>query len=462
MTPRHPVRRQLCLILPTLACAAAAVSGCAGEEPAQGASPTPARAIAQLEHVVRQRVDSGRSKGIVAGLVLPDGRTRIVAYGDAGGGRRVDADSVFEIGSITKTLTGTLLAQAVQAGEVALDEPVFKLLPAGVTVPARGDRQITLEQLATHTSGLPREPVYAAPGVAGRARYRVGDLYTFLAGHTLAGDPGDAWSYSNLGVGLLGHALARHAHRSYEALVHGRILAPLGMHRTAITPTAQMRPHLAVGHDGGGITPRWSSPALPGGGAERSTIGDMLRFAAANLRSGGDALHRAMAQARSAHTMHNVGLGWERGNHGIVFKAGSTWGFSSFVGLDPARQTAIVLLSNSHASVDDIGFHALDSSRPLTPVRREIRLAAPLLDRYAGAYELEGTTVTIRRVANSLRVAAPGQPAARLYAATKTRFTARNDDAQVDFRLSAGGAVTGAHVRLSEQEFTATRVPGHG
>lgn len=160
----------------------------------------------RLERIVHDRVDSGRSAGIVAGMVFADGSTRVLAYGDAGRGRRLDKRSVFEIGSITKTFTATLLADMAERGEVRLTDPVARLLPPEVTVPSRGGRQITLLDLATQTSGLPRLSTNLAITEPGNpyADYTVDQLYAFLNGYTLTRDPGAQFEYSNVGVGLLG------------------------------------------------------------------------------------------------------------------------------------------------------------------------------------------------------------------------------------------------------------------
>lgn len=191
--------------------------------------------IDHLDAVVRDRVDSGRSEGIAAGMIFAGGDAHVVAHGDAGGGRRLDADSVFEIGSITKLFTGTLLAAMARNGEVRLTDPVASLLPAGLSVPALKRRQITLEDLATHSSGLPRDPTTLGPGSTANpyADYSADALCEFLAGHELARAPGSRVEYSNLATGLLGHALALRAGTTYGELVRERILQPLGMTSTA-------------------------------------------------------------------------------------------------------------------------------------------------------------------------------------------------------------------------------------
>ena len=181
-------------------------------------SPTPADRARpswqSIRRIIGERVDAKRSAGIVLGVVDSDGR-RVAAYGDPGPGQPpLDASSVFEIGSITKVFTAALLADMVVRGEVALDEPVALLLPQTVRVPTWGERQIELVDLATQTSGLPRLPANwrwgdsAHPMMAG---YTVGMLYEFLSGYTLTRQIGSEYQYSNLGFGLLGHALALRA-----------------------------------------------------------------------------------------------------------------------------------------------------------------------------------------------------------------------------------------------------------
>src|SRR5581483_215675 len=116
-----------------------------------------------IRAVIKNRVDSNRSAGIAVGIIDPDGHTRVFAYGNSGTNRPIDANTVFEIGSITKTFTATTLADMVVKKEVKLDDPVAKYLPSGTHVPSRDGREITLVDLATQSSGLPRMPSNFAP-----------------------------------------------------------------------------------------------------------------------------------------------------------------------------------------------------------------------------------------------------------------------------------------------------------
>ena len=155
----------------------------------------------------------------------------------------LDGNTVFEMGSISKVFTGALLADMVARGEVKLDDPIAKYLPQTVKVPSRNGRQITLLDLATQSSGLPRLPSNMRPADFSNpyADYSVQQLYEFLSGYSLTRDPGQRYEYSNLGVGLLGHVLALRAGKSYEEILKERILDPLGMNDTRVDATPSMK-----------------------------------------------------------------------------------------------------------------------------------------------------------------------------------------------------------------------------
>lgn len=244
---------------------------------------------AEIRKILVDRIDAQKqSVGIVVGVIEPSGR-RVVSYGSLAKNdtRPLNGDTLFEIGSITKVFTSLLLADAVERGEVSLTDPVGKFLPAKVKVPERGGRAITLQDLATHTSGLPRLPTNMASKDAANpyADYSFEDLYTFLSTYQLTRDIGSQYEYSNLGGGLLGHVLTLQAHATdYEALVRARVTAPLGMPSTAITLSPDMKSRLAAGHSAQ-LQPvaNWDLPTLAGAGALRSSTNDLLTFLGANL-----------------------------------------------------------------------------------------------------------------------------------------------------------------------------------
>jgi len=169
------------------------------------------------------RVDAGQeSLGYVA-LVRDDAGPRLVTCGTAGEPQShpLDADTVFEIGSITKVFTALLLADTVARGEVKLTDPVEKYLPAEGRPKSVDNKPISLLDLVTYTSGLPRLPTNFSPQDKANpyADYTVEQLYKFLSEYTPRYYPGSHYEYANLGFGLLGHVLALQAGRSYEELV---------------------------------------------------------------------------------------------------------------------------------------------------------------------------------------------------------------------------------------------------
>lgn len=349
----------------------APMPGGAGAAGAQGlASDADVRALLQ------ERLDAGLGRGMVVGLLEADGTTRVVAAGDGGeGGPALGPEAVFEIGSITKAFAGVLLAEMAARGEVALDQPVVELLPDSVSVPAGGDGPITLEHLATHHSGLPRLPANLRPSDLANpyADYTVPDLYQYLNGAALMTEPGVTYAYSNLGMGLLGHALGRVAGTSFDDLLRERVLGPLGMDHTGSALTPEMESHMVRGHDGGGrAVPLWDLPTLAAAGALRSDARDMLRFLEANVGAPSSALERAMRASHEARRTvapdMAVGLAWHvrtTGDRRIVWHNGGTGGFRTFLGFDPDRGTGVVVLTNTTHGADDIGFHLLDPAIPL-------------------------------------------------------------------------------------------------
>jgi len=272
-----------------------------------------------LRAIVQERVATKRAMGVVVGVVEKGKAPRIQTAGVSGlSGVPLDGNTVFEIGSITKTFTGALLADMVARGEVKLEDPVAKYLPKSVRMPMRSGKQITLLDLATQSSGLPRLPNNMKPADFNNpyADYSVQQMYDFLSSYTLTRDPGATYEYSNLGVGLLGHVLSLRAGKPYEQILIERILDPLGMNDTRITLTPSMKQRMAQGFDAQGTPTRtWDLPTLAGAGALKSTANDMLKFLAANLDSTSTSIGKILASAKTARhdadrPGNSIGLAW--------------------------------------------------------------------------------------------------------------------------------------------------------
>ena len=420
------------------------------------------RSNAEIRQILADRVGpENQGVAIVVGVIDANGR-RVVAYGSLAKNdtRRLDGDTVFEIGSITKVFTSLLLMDMARKGELALTDPVSKFLPASVQVPERNGRKITLADLSTQSSGLPRMPNNFAPKDPNNpyADYSVQQMYDFLSGHQLRRDVGSEYEYSNLGVGLLGHVLSLRAGTSYEALVRSRITDPLGMTNTRITLTPDMQARLAVGHSAT-LAPvsNWDIPTFAGAGALRSTTNDMLAFLAANLGYVQSPLAQAMADSvsvrRSAGGNMEIAYGWHvqtRDGNSIIWHNGGTGGYRTYIGYDPKARAGIVVLSNISTpnGPDDIGRYLLNPGFPLLKVerpveRKETSLDTKLFDRYVGHYQLNPSTlITMSREGNRFYTQLTGQEKIEVFAEAETKFFIKAVDAQLTFDVSPDGAPT--------------------
>ena len=320
---------------------------------------------AAIRSVLVNLVDRRRAAlGIVIGVIEPTGR-RVIAYGrrDADDPRPVDGDTLFEIGSITKLFTTLVLSDMVRKGEVKLDDPASPLLPPAMALPVRAGRQITLLDLATHTSGLPNFPYNLAPRnpLNPFADYNDTELASFLSSYRLPRAPGSYWVYSSLGVGLLGNALAWREHASYETLIRKRVLDPLGLKSTGITLTPDQLRRLSPGHTAWlSAAPNWDLPTLAGAAALRSSANDMLTFLAANLGYAQTPLNGAMgamlATRRPTDWRYDAqAIGWvvsQTYMGEVVQHEGKTSGYRSYIAFDPLRRTGIVVLANAATEID--------------------------------------------------------------------------------------------------------------
>lgn len=431
----------------------------------------------EIQAILRQRIDQEKqSPGMVVGVIDEQG-CRIIAYGTLAqvDSPSMNGDTLFEIGSITKVFTALALVQMAERGDLKLDDPIAKFLPKSVTTPTRNGKEISLLNLATHTSGLPRLPDNLAPADVSNpyADYSVEQLYAFLSTYRLKRDIGTKYEYSNLGAGLLGHLLSRKAGVNYETLMRTQIAQPLQMKDTGIqlSPTQQAR--FATGHNSlGKPVAYWDIPMLAGAGALRSTANDLLKFLAANLELTASPL---TATLRKTHAVQKqtetpdvgIAIAWHvlhQNGTEIVFHDGGTGGFSSFIGFVKQQQLGIVVLSNSENTVADIGLHLLDRRNPLAKrnppkQRHAITINPNLLDAYVGRYELAPNFIlTITKEQNRLYLQATGQPKFELFAETETQFFLTEVDAQIAFIRDQQGTVNRLILYQAGQELPAKKL----
>jgi D-alanyl-D-alanine-carboxypeptidase/D-alanyl-D-alanine-endopeptidase len=445
--------------------------------PAHAAAPAASPSDAEIRQILVKRIDQEKQGvGIVVGIIDAKGR-RVVSYGklEKGDDRALDGDTLFEIGSITKVFTALLLTDMAQRGEVKLDDPISKYVPPTSKVPQRNGQQITLADLATHTSGLPRMPANFNPKDPANPYidYTDEQLYAFLSSYELTRDVGVKFVYSNLGFGLLGQGLARRAGMNYETLVESRICEPLGMNSTRITLTPEMEHRFAAGHSADLVTvSRWDLSSLAGAGALRSSTNDMLKFLAAAIGYTPTKLAPAMKAMLSikrptGQPFLDSALGWvidTRGGSEIIWKNGGTGGYRTFIGYSPRTGVGVVALSNAstESGTDDIGLHLLDARFPLQIPEgsaRESAVSAKVLDGYVGHYEMSPTVLlTVTREGEQLFVQITGQPRSAVYSKTDKDFFYKIVDAQISFQADAQGQTTGLVLHQNGRDQTAQRI----
>ncbi|WP_431867738.1 serine hydrolase domain-containing protein [Nocardiopsis eucommiae] len=277
-----------------------------------------------------------------------------------------DGTTLYEIGSVSKALTGLLLADAIERGEVDPDTELGTLLDLEGAPAAT----VTLSELSSHRSGLPRNP----PGVLTSVtmlldNLRNRDPYTGdvrdLVGSAAEADLTDRgrFAYSNLGAALLGQALAVSAGTDYETVLHQRLLAPLGMERTVVPATPEDVPaEAAVGHGTNGrpFAPSANAAWAPMGGVH-STGGDMGLLARA-LVGGGAPGVEALEPRWDDGRGDGVGLGWFVTDHDgteVTWHNGMTGGFAAMVALDREGGRAVVVLADGPVGVDSVALDLL-------------------------------------------------------------------------------------------------------
>lgn len=409
----------------------------------------------ELLDTLKERIEVGKTVQGISVAVIDEKGTRFINYGkkDAAGTKNVNENTLYEIGSITKTFTGILLAIAIEKGEVKLDDPISKYLPATVKTPSRGGKEITLIDLVTHSSGFPSLPTnFKITNMENPyADYTVSQMYEFLGTYQLTRDIGKQYEYSNYGMGLLGHILSLRAKMSYENLVKMRILKPLKMNDTAITLSSALKAKMSQGFDSGGEpTSNWDIPTLAGAGALRSNTKDMAKFIAANagliksnLSSAFEASHKAQRDAVAGRM--KIGFGWHILNTpegDVVWHNGGTGGFRTFTGFLNGKKKAIIVLCNTSESVDDIGMHFFDATKPLAKVKPMFPVNEKILDEYLGQYELAPNMIfTVTRKNDKLYVQLTGQPNIRVFAETENKFYLKAVPAQIIFNRGANGKV---------------------
>jgi CubicO group peptidase (beta-lactamase class C family) len=418
--------------------------------------------------------------GVTIGVVQ-HGVERIFSYGTA------QPDSVFEIGSISKTFTGLILAQMVEQGKVRLDQPVRELLPPDtVAKPASGD-EITLIDISDQHAGLPRMPDNFHPADENNpyADYDAKALYAFIAKHGVA-HPADApFLYSNLAVGLLGQGLANRANVPYPTLLHDQITGPLNMRDTAIALDPTLQARFIQGYADGKPAHAWDLDALAGAGGIRSTAADMLTYLQAQLHpdrlpagvsatADGKTLAAAIAKSHVIHAEvgggEHIALNWFRIDAtGSFWHNGGTGGYSSYALFNPEKDYAVVVLDNAGPGpdmfADKLGAHIEQrlTGLPAETLSREfpktVDVDAKVLDGYVGDYQLAPNFIlTVTRDGNRMITQATGQGRIEIFPESQTKFFTKVMEASITFVVDDQGRATSIILHQNGADHEAKRV----
>lgn len=344
-----------------------------------------------VERMVREKCDAFLERGDTAGLavaMIAGNKEAVFTFGRAalGSAKAVDAETLFEIGSITKVFTGIALAKAIEEGRWKLDDKAAALCPDGFAL-NEAAKDVTLRHLTTHTSGYARMP--GAPNFLHVANFLAfgGDPYRglslekfrrMMAGAEPETTPGEKMEYSNFGVSLLGWLLAKKSGTDYETFIRREVLEPLGMASTSIALSSEREKTFAQGYRKvvrlGPVvyslrSAEWLLPDhLAAAGGLRSNASDMLKFLRANMRLDdsaiGRALRRSHAELFKANDTRGVGMNWIRSRRdkdrpAMIWHNGGTGGFRSFMGFYEDGSAGVVVLSNAVGDTDDLGVELL-------------------------------------------------------------------------------------------------------
>lgn len=403
-----------------------------------------------LEEKIKMRVDYKETPGIVVGI-YENGKITYHSFGvlNTQSGELVNSKTLFEIGSITKTFTTSMAALLSLEDKIKFSDRAQTFLPSKMILPEKNGKAITIEHLATAHSGLPRMPKNFSPKDAANPYidYTEDFLTAFISNCELTRDPGASYEYSNLGMGLLGYILTRIEEKPYPKLVTELITKPLDMNQTFVSGTSKEK-HLASGYADNTEVKAWTwnnESVLTGAGGLVSNAEDMLKFMTAQLTTSNTQLSKAFALT---HTIRadaggmKIGYGWHIRDEKIVWHNGGTGGFRSFAGFDKASNKAVVVLTNSTAGADDLGFHLLNEQYELKTLKKPITISEAVLKNHEGTYEIAPTFSIVVTLENGgLMIQATGQPKINIYPKSETKFYLKVVDAQIEFFKDATGKV---------------------
>lgn len=408
----------------------------------------------EVKSVILQHIKAHDFAGIEVGYIAPSGSVSFISDGvlNLKTGKPVTKNSIFEIGSITKVFTSLALEEVLEKKGISLNMSAEKLLPSGYKLPEYNGGKITVRQLVTHTSGLPRMPSNFLLGLSNPyAHYTTKDLKTFLDSYKLTYPPGTKFQYSNLGMALAGLILENETGESYGRSIKEYVTKPLLMNSTIINITADDSARFATGYRSGRRVSHWDLNIFDGAGGLRSTCADLVRFLKTEMGLYKSKLYPAMKKTQlplynikdHGKQLDGIGMGWLYSTlqDTIIWHDGETGGFISFLGFNVQNGSGVVVLSNSVFPVSDLAFHLLDASYPLNKVQMSIPITAKQLARYTGEYKVTNTiSYYVTRQGKQLFFRVSGQEKIPFYPKSKTLFFCKIIPVEIKFSIGKNGS----------------------
>lgn len=408
----------------------------------------------QVKHRIQQLILEDYLLNASMAYIQPDGEVQHYFFGNISPeiNNKPENNTIYEIGSISKTFTSLILARMVEKGIVSLDTPIGAILPDSLKLPTYNGQKITLLHLSTHTSGLPRLPSNIQPvnnPLNPYADYGVQKLYKFMDGYELTRAPGSKVVYSNLGAGLLGHLLALKSGMSYEKLLKHYLTKPLEMDETHINVPESKLNRFAAAYNFGRNVEHWDWLALVGAGGIRSTAKDLVTYLKAQmslLKTPFDAAIELTHQIQfEINSTRAIGLAWFHSTKQdtIIWHNGETGGFSSFMGWNVENKTGVIILASGTQGVTDIGMHILDNAYEMNELPKIVNVDSTTLTSYAGYYQITpvfGIEIFLKN--GGLMARATNQSALRIFPRSKTRFFYKMVDAEIEFVADDDGNIS--------------------
>lgn len=359
------------------------------------------------------------------------------------------ADSLFQIGPITQTFTALLLADAVLKAKVSPDTPIGEILSTLSVEP--NDPSITLLDLATHTSGLPRRPdnLRRHNELDPYRYYDEKQLHSFLRNHQLTGAPGKPFGYSSIGISILGYLMTVMQGESYANLIQTKITGPLGMRSTFVNLSNENRRRVLPGHNNlYARVPDWQLNTMAPALGIYSSLDDMVTYVQANLAVPEGNLGESLALAKKSHrntsqTGNSVGFGWmirEYDNQQVNWHNGVVAGHRGFIGYMDGFETGSVVLSNAVLSeIDALGAHLLNSAVTLPEIADDEGGSS---HDYLGIYHVKQTlSFKITADSQALYWQATDQPRGKLVELGEDLFMVTDSDIRISFQRDQRGEV---------------------